>query len=395
MKYNFDEIIDRHRSDCVKFDALKQFFGKDDLLPLWVADMDFATPDFIIDAIRERLNHPVTGYSIEPADYVPAIIDWLKNLHGVDVHKDWITYIPGIVKGIGMAIQCFTNPGDKVVIMPPVYHPFRIVPEANERIVIDCPLQNQEGKYAVNFTKFEEILSNEDVKMVIFANPHNPIGIVWDKATLSRLADICVKYNVILISDEIHSEIVFGDKHHIPFYSVSENAAKCSITFAAPTKTFNMAGIVSSYAIVPDRKLRHKFYSYLTANELNSPNMFAPIATIAAYCKGAEWRQQMMEYLEGNFDFIEKYLKENVPAIKSIRPEASFVVWLDCRELGLEQEKLVEFFIDKCGLALNNGAMFGKEGEGYMRLNAGCPRSTLAEALSRISKGVESLDLVQ
>ncbi len=386
MKYNFDEIIDRRGTGALKWDALQERYGDPNLLPLWVADMDFATPPFILNALRERLDHPVLGYTIMPADYVPAIQDWLKYLHNVDVPAEWITFIPGIVRGIGMAINGFVAPDEKVIIMPPVYHPFRLVPQFNGREVVMNPLrETPEGKYEIDFENLEKV-ADEKCRLLILSNPHNPAGIAWDRDTLTRLAAFCAERDMIVISDEIHSEMMLKGKKHIPFYDVSDEARKCGITFAAPSKTFNMAGVVASYAIVADDSLRRRFYTFLAANEINDPPLFSPIATIAAYREGKEWREQMLEYVEDNIDFVIEYCEKNLPGIKALKPDASFLVWLDCRGLGLNHDQLIDFFQKECGLALNDGEMFGIGGEGFMRLNVGCPRSLLSQALARIKK---------
>lgn len=396
-KYNFDEVIERRGSGALKTDALAERFGRDDLTALWVADMDFATPPFIVDALRRRLEHPIFGYTIEPADYRPAIIDWLRRLHGVKVRPEWLSFIPGIVKGIGIAINCFLERDEKVIIMPPVYHPFRIVPEMNGREVINWPLTDH---YRMDLDALEGILECEPkARMLILSNPHNPVGVVWPREDLERLADICSRRGVIVLSDEIHSEMVLPKaeslgKRHVPFYDVSEAARRCGITFAAPSKTFNIAGIVSSYAIVPDAELRERFFTMLKANELDEPTLFAPIATIAAYREGEEWRREMLQYIEGNIDLVEEFcINQFGDKIKAIRPDASFLVWLDCRGLGLTQPELVSLFRDKAHLALNDGAMFGPGGEGYMRLNVALPRKNLLRALQDLAEGVEQSKL--
>lgn len=389
-KYNFDEVIERRGSGSLKWDALQERYGNPDLLPLWVADMDFATPPFILDAIRRRLEHPVMGYTVLPEDYIPSIQDWLRKLHGVEVDSKYITFIPGIVRGIGMAINCFVKEDEKVIIMPPVYHPFRLVPQFNGREVVMNPLkETSDGRYEIDFRNLEEV-ADEKCRLLILSNPHNPAGIAWDRETLARLADFCAERGIIVISDEIHSEMMLKGKTHVPFYTVSDPARKCSITFAAPSKTFNMAGIVTSYAIVPDDSLRRKFYTFLEANEINDPTLFAPIATIAAYREGDDWRREMLEYVEDNIDYVCDYCEKYLPGIKALKPDASFLVWLDCRELGLNHDELIEFFQDKCGLALNDGEMFGKGGEGFMRLNVGTPRSILTRALESIRENLNN-----
>ena len=391
MKYNFDQIIDRRGSGALKCDALEQWYGNSKLLPMWVADMDFATPDFIVDAIKERLEHPIFGYTIEPERYREAIITWIASHHGWAVKREWICYIPGIVKGIAMAINALLKAGDKIIIQPPVYHPFRNVAAHNGFEIVENPLLvDSNGSYSIDFDHLERV-ADKNCRLLILANPHNPIGILWQRETLIRLADFCHSRGIIVISDEIHSDMALWGKRHIPFASVSDKAAQCSITFGAPSKTFNIAGIVTSYAIVPNDKLRNKFFGWMEGNELNHPDIFAPIATIAAFENGEQWRREMIEYIEGNIEFTIEYCKQHIPQIVAVRPEASFLVWLDCRGLGLTHDKIVELFTQKAALALNDGAIFGTQGEGFMRLNVGTPREVLQTALERLKTAVDSL----
>lgn len=386
--YDFDKPVDRLGTGSVKYEALTEHFGRGDLLPLWVADMDFETPDFIVEALRRRLEHPLYGYTVEPADYRPAIIDWIRTHHLWDVRSEWLTYIPGIVKGIGLVVNVFVREGEKVIIQPPIYHPFRLVPEGNGREVVANPLrENPDGSYSMDFDNLARV-ADDKCRVLILSNPHNPGGIVWDRETLRRLADFCAARGIVVVSDEIHCDLTFRGSEHIPFASVSQAAAKCSITFGAPTKTFNIAGIVSSYAIVPDEGLRHRFFSWLEANELEAPNLFAPIATIAAFRQGEPWRQQMLRYVEGNIDLVVDFCAANIPAIRPLRPQASYLVWLDCRNLGLTHEELVHLFVDDARLALNDGAMFGREGEGFMRMNVAAPRRVIVQALERLRDAI-------
>lgn len=389
--YDFDTLIDRSGSGDLKHEALLPRWGRNDLLPLWVADMDFATPDFVVDALKERLNHPIFGYTVDPSDYRPAIIDWIRTHHHWEVKSKWLSFIPGIVKGIGLVVNVFTKPDEKVIIQPPVYHPFRLTPEGNHREVVFNPLlRREDGYYDMDFENLEQVC-DEKCRVLILCNPHNPAGLCWSKDTLVRLADFCYQHHILVISDEIHSDMALFGNQHVPFASVSQHAADISITFGAPTKTFNMAGIVSSYAIVPNTELREKFFGWLKANELDEPTLFAPIATIAAFRKGEEWRKQMLAYVEENVKFVEEYCKEYIPGIHSLRPQASFLMWLDCNELGLNHEQLLDLFIDKAHLALNDGEMFGPGGKGFMRLNIGTPRSILHQALSQLADTVRRL----
>ena len=384
MKYNFDEIVQRKHTDCLKYDNVKEMFGTEEILPMWIADMDFRTPDFIVDAIRNRLSHELLGYSYICKRWRPAIQSWVSRRYGWEIQTDEIGFVGGIVPAISFALQCFTNVGDKVMIQPPVYHPFRIVPQKNNHEVVFNPLRElPEGGYEMDFDNLEEVC-DEKCKMLILANPHNPAGITWPREALEKLASFCHKKGIIVISDEIHSDMaLFGNKH-IPFASVSEEAAACSITFGAPSKTFNIAGIVSSYAIVPNDNLRKRFFDWVEASEFGAAHIFAPIATIAAYRKGKQWREQMLKYIEGNIEFIISYCEENIPQVKPLRPQASFLVWLDCRGTGLDHEQLIDTFINKAGLALNDGEMFNPGGVGFMRLNVGCPRRILETALENL-----------
>lgn len=386
--YDFDRIIDRRGTGTVKIERLEELYGDRELLPLWVADMDFETPDFIIDALRRRLDHPVLGYTVEPPEYRPAIVDWIAARHGWQIRPEWLCYIPGIVKGIGMAVNCFVARDEKVIIQPPVYHPFRIVPESNGREVVRNPLHEEpDGSYTMDFDQLERV-ADDRCRLLILSNPHNPAGILWDRATLVRLADFCHRRGIIVVSDEIHCDMALWGRRHIPFASVSPEAAACSITFGAPSKTFNIAGVVSSYAIVPDPTLRERFFGFLEANEWDAPTVFAPIATIAAFREGEPWRQQMLRYVEGNIDLVCDFCARRIPGIRPLRPGASFLVWLDCRGLGLPHDELVRLFVRDARLALNDGALFGREGEGFMRLNVATARAVLTEALERLERAV-------
>ena len=389
--YDFDKIIERRGTGAVKTDALKKVYGKEDLIPLWVADMEFETPDFIIEAICKRLEHPVFGYTVMPEGYWETVKTWIEDHHGWKTETEWMTFIPGIVKGIGMVINALLEKEDKVIIQPPVYHPFRLIPQKNGREVVFNPLKElPDGSYEMDFENLEAVCDPK-CKLLILSNPHNPAGIVWSRETLMKLADFCHSHGITVISDEIHCDMALFGNRHIPFASVSEKAAECSITFGAPSKTFNIAGIVSSYAIVPDEGLREKFFKWLEASEMSAAHIFAPIATMAAFKHGENWRQQMLRYLECNIRFVEEYCLKNIPQIRPLRPQASFLVWLDCRKLGLSHEELTDLFVNKAGLALNDGEMFNPEGEGFMRLNIGTPRDILKEAMDKLLDAVTTI----
>lgn len=391
MKYDFDTVIERKGSGDVMHEALHKMWGRDDLLPMWVADMDFAVLPEIVEALHQRLEHPIFGYTVSPEDYWETIIQWIRDHHQWDVKAEWMRFIPGIVKGIGLVTNVFSNPGDKVIILPPVYHPFRITPQGNGRQVVFSPLKLMEdGYYEIDFDNLEQIC-DEQCKILILSNPHNPAGIVWSRETLVRLADFCYAHHLLVISDEIHCDMALFGHKHIPFASVSDHAREISITFQAPTKTFNIAGIVSSYCIVPNAEIRRKFFTWLDANEFSAMHIFAPIATMAAYRYGEEWRKQMLHYVEGNIKFVEDYCREHMPQIRPLRPQASFLIWLNCRDLHLSHEQLIHLFVDEAHLALNDGEMFGQGGQGFMRLNIAMPRKIVEQGMRQLAEAVKKL----
>ena len=391
--YDFDKVIDRTGTNAVKLEALQRLYGRTDLLPLWVADMDFETPAFITEALRKRLEHSLFGYTEEPKEYWPVVTDWIASHHGWKVEQEWMTYIPGIVKGIGLVVNFFVKEDEKVIIQPPVYHPFRLTPQGNGRQVVYNPLREEaDGTYSMDFENLEQV-ADEKCRVLLLSNPHNPGGVVWNRETLVRLADFCYKHHILVVSDEIHCDMSLWGNRHIPFASVSAEAAACSITFGAPSKTFNIAGIVSSYAIVPNEEIRRPFYRWLEANELNEPTLFAPIATIAAFSQGEQWRQEMLRYIEGNIRLVMEYCSVHIPQVKALCPQASFLVWLDCRGLELNHEQLVDLFVNQAHLALNDGEMFGPGGEGFMRMNVASPRSVIRQALEQLAEAVRTLQV--
>ena len=389
MKYNFDQVIDRRGSNSIKVDGVKERWGRDDLMPMWVADMDFATPQFILDAVKKRCEHPVLGYTDKPESYYQAIMGWVNRRYQMNVQKENITFVPGIVAGLGMALKCFTNPGDKVMIMPPVYGPFASLNEKNDRTLVKCPLKLIDGHYHVDVELFDK--QKKGIRVFILCNPHNPGGVVWTHEELETIANICAEDNILVFSDEIHADLTLPPHKHLPFANVSDKARYNSITFMAPSKTFNMPGVAASQAIIFNENIRSKFNKFLEASELNSGHVFVYPAVEAAYTQGEEWLNQCLEYIQGNIDFTDEYIKEHMPKIKVMRPMASFLVWLDCRELNMTQEELSDFFADKAHLALNDGTVFGQEGTGYMRLNIGCPRSVLAQAMKQLEAAYKQL----
>lgn len=386
MNYNFDEIIDRRATDSVKWDAVGERFGRNDLLPLWVADMDFRTPPFIIEALRKRMEHEVLGYTFTSEAWYTAIIAWLQKRYGWTIQREMLTFMPGIVRGLAFAIHCFTRPGDKVMVMPPVYHPFFLVTQKNKREVVYSPLVLRDGQYEIDFDRFKSDL--QGCKLLILSNPHNPGGRVWTPEELAMIAELCAESGTLVISDEIHADLTLPPYKHTTYALVSEKARQNSLIFMSPSKAFNMPGLASSYCVIENEALRHQFQAYMEASELSEGHLFAYLSVAEAYSNGTEWLDQALAYIQGNIDFTDTYLRTHIPGIRVIRPQASYLVFLDCRELGLSQEKLVDLFVNGAHLALNNGTTFGKEGEGFMRLNVACPRSVLEKALNQLQNAI-------
>ena len=393
MLYDFNQVIDRRGSGAIMTDLLQERYGRDDLLALWVADMYFATPEPIRQALAQRLAHPIYGYCTPKDSYWKSIIDWERDLHGWKIRREQLSFIPGIVRGIGLVLQCFTQPGDKVVVQPPVYMPFLNLPRDNGRQVVYNPLilDAASGSYRMDLPGLEAVCRQEKPKVLILSNPHNPAGIVWPKEDLAAVADICQRCGVLVISDEIHADMALEGAEHHPFQTVSPAAAEVSIAFAAPSKTFNIAGLVSSFCVVPNPRIREPFYHYLDANEFNDPLFLSAIATEAAFTRCGEWRKQMLDYVKGNVDYVCDFLAQHVPGIVAVRPQASFLIWLDCRGLGLDHAALIDLFVNRAHLAFNDGEAFGPGGEGHMRMNVGAPRALVAEAMSRLEQAVKSL----
>lgn len=389
MKYNFDEIIDRSGTNCIKTDKLNTVFGRSDLTPLWVADMDFLSPPAVTEALTKRTEHGVFGYTMDYDSYYNSIMGWLDRRHDYKVEKEELTFVPGVVKGFAFAIDTFTLEKDNIIIQPPVYHPFKLVTEAMNRTIINNPLILENGEYSMDFDGLKSIITEQECKMLIFCSPHNPVGRVWKKEELEELAEICYDNNILVISDEIHADFTFNGHKHLPFATVSEKARENSITLMAPSKTFNIAGIVSSFAITHNKQIREKFMNYLTPRELNQGTLYAYAATEAAYNHGEEWLEQVTDYVQKNMEFVTEYLKDNIPQIKPIEMESTFLMWLDCRDLGLSHNKVVDLFVNKAKLALNSGAMFGDEGKGFMRLNVGSPLSILKKAMEDLKNAME------
>lgn len=387
-QYNFNEIIERKGTGCFKWDALPAMYGRDDLTPMWVADMDFRSPDFVMDAIRKRCNHEVLGYTMPSNGYWQAVTAWLQKRYNIQATKDELHFIPGIVAGIAYTLLCLTQPGDKVLVTTPVYPPFLNLPRESKRTLVHSPLIIHDGRFVIDFDDFEH--KAEGCKLLILSNPHNPAGTVWGKETLQKIADICERKGLLVISDEIHADLTLPPHKHVSFSTVSEAAARHSLTFMAPSKTFNIAGLGSSICYIANPDLRKRFFGWLDALGVAGGNIFAFTAAEAAFKQGEEWLQQMLTYLHGNVQTLDNYLKENMPKVKAVLPEASYLAWLDFSGYGLSHKKLANRLLNDARVALNDGTTFG--GEAYQccfRLNLGCPRTTLIDALHRIKESLE------
>ena len=389
MNYNFDEVVCRKHTDALKLEALAPRWGRTDLLPMWVADMDFKTPPFIVEVMKKRMECEVFGYTAKPESWYEAIISWQKRRHKWTITKEMISFVPGVVPALAMAVQTFTQPGEKVMIQQPVYNPFAQVIRNNHRELVNCPLELKDGQYHINFKLFEKKIKG--CKLFLFCHPHNPGGRVWTREELKKVATICAQNNVIIVADEIHADLTLLPYEHIPFASVSEEAKQNSVVFASPSKAFNMAGLATSYAVIANPTLRRRFESYVEGNELAAGNVFAFNTVVAAYNKGEEWLQQMLTYVQGNIDEVVSYIKENIPQLKVIIPQASYLVFIDFSALQLNQKDIVALCTNRAHLALNDGSIYGEEGNGYMRINLACPRSVVRQALAQLKDAITSI----
>lgn len=388
MQYNFDELIDRNGTNSLKHDGKIRYFGTNDILPLWVADMDFRSPDFIIKALDKRLAHGILGYNIRSEGFNTSVCAWMKRRFNWEVRPEWLSFTPGVVSALNFGILSFTEPGDKVIVQTPVYAPFFKVVKNHKRQLTINELVIKNGKYVMDLDNLRNSI-DKSTKAIILCSPHNPVGRVWQKDELLALAEICLEHNLIVISDEIHSDLIFSGNKHIPFASLSKDLANITVTCMAASKTFNIAGLASSVIITPNPALKQRFDMLPNSLDLNNGNIFGMEALEAAYTHGDEWLGQMLRYLEGNIQCIDQYLKDKIPSIKLFCPEGTYLAWLDCRALGLKQNELRNFFIDKAKVGLNNGTDFGPGGEGFMRINIGSPRSVLLEAMERIEKALK------
>jgi cystathionine beta-lyase len=390
MNYNFDQLIDRKGSSCIKWDGMEKFLGAGDALPMWVADMDFLTPSFITEAIIKRANHGIFGYPLREESYFTSLISWLARRHQWEVKRSWVTFSPAVVPAVNMSVLAFTEPGDKIIVQPPVYFPFYTAITDHKRTLVQNNLVMRNGRLCMDFENLEA-LAKEGAKMLIISNPHNPGGSVWTREELTKMAQICLKYNILILSDEIHCDLVYKPFKHIPVASLSKEVSMLTITTVAPSKTFNLSGLSTASVIIENESLLKKFNAMVDHLHIGWGNLFGNIASEAAYTQGDNFVDELMDYLMRNVETLEAYVTANLPKIKVIRPESTFLVWLDCREMGLNDKDLNEFFLHKAKVGLNPGAMFGQGGEGYMRMNIACPRATLLQGLDQIKAASTNL----
>ena len=404
VKNRFDAEVDRRGTNSLKWEFIEQgedpprwehsdrFFGEDRVLPMWVADMDFGCPDGVAEALVARAQKGIYGYTAPTDAYYQSVVRWMARRHGWEIAPDWICHSPGVVPALNMLVRTFVSPGDAVLIQPPVYHPFYHAIQNNGGELVTNPLVYEGGRYHMDFADIEQKARDPRVKMAILCSPHNPVGRVWTGEELLRFGEICIQNNVLVVSDEIHGDLILRDQVFTPFAKISRDFARHSIICTAPSKTFNLAGLQTSCIIIPNEDLRAGFLKTLDGNGLHFPNTFGLVALQAAYDHGEVWLEEVLSYLQANLDYLEAYVAEQIPQIGVVRPEGTYLVWLDCQKLGLDKVELKRLLMDGARVYLDDGFIFGPEGEGFERINIACPRSILAEALDRIRDAIAGLE---
>ena len=389
MKYDFDTIVDRYNTGSVKYDTAERSGMPADVMPMWVADMDFRAPDEIVSRMRQLCDFGVYGYTMVTDSYFDAVRNWFSSRFDWEVERKWLVTTPGVVFALSAAVKAFTEPGEGVLIQRPVYYPFTEVVENNGRVVVNSSLRYDKGSYAIDYEDLEAKLARDDVKLMLICSPHNPVGRVWTRDELSKVCRLCLKYNVKMVSDEIHADFVFANREHVPLASLSEQVRENCVVCTAPSKSFNLAGLQISNIFIPNRDMRHAFRRELEKTGLFGVNMVGLCACQAAYESGGEWLDQLKEYLEGNIQFLKSFVNEHMPRIKVVDTEGTYLVWMDLHELNLVDQKY--FIVNKAGLWLDTGSMFGDEGRGFERINVACPRTVLEEALNRLKRAYDAL----
>lgn len=382
MKYNFDKIIQRADTNCVKYDLRKQVFDNSEVLPMWVADMDFETPDFVREAVIKRAEHPVYGYHFKDDAYFQSIIGWLKRRHHWEVKQEWMSFTPGVVCGFNMAVLAFTEPGDEIIIQSPVYPPFHSAVSSHGRKLVYNTLINGADGYSINYDQLADQVKT--ARMLILCNPHNPVGRCWRQDELLLLAEMCLKNNVLVVSDEIHCDLVLPGYKHTPFTMLGHQYALNSITFHAASKTFNLAGLATSTAIIPNPELRKRFNDYVHSLEAELGNIFGKVATETAMNQGDEWLNQLLDYIQDNINYVSDFLTAHLPQVRFHKPQATYMMWLDFNGFGFSEAELWKKMTQEAQLGLNRGKDFGIEGSGFFRINLACPRATVEEAMKRL-----------
>lgn len=387
---DFDRITERQGTDSIKWDGRERVFGNKDVVPLWVADMDFETPEFIRERIAKRLEHPVLGYTYRSDAFFQSFVDWVKRRHDWEIDRKWVTFTPGVVAAVSAAVMAFTEPGDEVIVQPPVYFPFFKCVEGLGRKLVYNQLNLENGRLNMDFNRLREQIT-PSTRMIILSSPHNPGGSVWTPEELSELAGICKDHQLWIVSDEIHSDLVFKPFRHTPIAMAAPDYLHRMIITMAPSKTFNLAALSTSVAVIPDETARHKYEDLIHTLHIGMGNVFGAEGLQAAYEEGWQWLEQLMEYLAGNLHFLAGFINSEIPGIRMIKPEATYLAWLDFRDLGMQPDNLNRFIIEKAGIGMNPGTQFGPGGEGFMRLNFGCPRKILEPAMVQLKQAVETL----
>lgn len=391
MSTNFNEIIDRRNTNSLKYDFGMERKHRSDLLPLWIADMDFRLPQDVLEDLHRAVSHGIFGYSESKDDYFFPLYDWFSKYFDWDIKKDWLIQTPGVVFAIAMAIKAFTKENDGIMIQQPVYYPFSECILDNKRKLVNNQLHYQNGRYTIDFDDFEKKIIKEQVKLFLLCSPQNPTGRVWTKEELTRIGEICFKYHVLILSDEIHCDFTYPGHTHTVFASISENFAQNSILCTSPSKTFNMAGLQISNIFIPNPKIRTAFRHEIDASGYSQLNTLGLVACQSVYTKGESWLKELKEYLKGNLDFVREFLKQNIPAIKLVEPDGTYLIWLDCSELELSYKELERLIIDKANLWLDGGIIFGRETALFERINIACPRSVLKQALTSLKEAIQEL----
>lgn len=391
MRYDFDKVMDRRNTQSSKWDNVGVRVGNQKALPMWVADMDFPCPQPVVDAVVERAKNPIYGYSFVVPEFYEATIGWLKKKQDWDIKKEWITFATGIVPVMNTMIQEYTEEGDEIIVQQPVYHPFGFAIRDNKRILRNNGLVCRNGHYRMDFEDLERCAESPRAKLMILCNPHNPVGRVWTEEELRRVGDICAENHVLLVIDEIHSDLVFTGHHHVSLAALDEKYAQNSVTCIAPSKTFNCAGLRGSALITPNAEIKKRLESRFQRNRSIQQNIFAIPAYVAAYTKCDDYLEQLLPYLEGNVSYLKQYLRQYMPKIHLIEPEGTYLMWLDCSELGFTPDELADFFINRCLVAVSRGDGFGSGGGQFVRMNIGCPRKILERALEQIRKQYEKI----